>query len=123
MRADRTLWRDNDGRYISRCVDNFSLSPIYVVASAARRLIREGVQVDLPDGYTADVLAEIVWLTGVYGQPVTVTERQAQEIAEIARTLMDHHADRIGPRAHEGIRQIIKIVTTEEARQHEDPAP
>lgn len=108
-----TLWRDGHG-YISCSVDSFDLSPIFVTVTAARTLIQKGVLVDLPDGYTVDTLDMLAWSTGAYGQPMRVSDRQAREIAQIARTLVSQHADDIAPNAREGIDQMIQTVVTEE---------
>jgi hypothetical protein len=72
--------------YVTRSEPN-DLSPLYVVVVAARRLLKDGHLVDLPEGYDRDVLDRIAWLTGEYGVRVNVSARQADEVNQIARTL------------------------------------
>lgn len=90
-----TLYRDGHGAYASCSEGPNNMSPVYVIAAAARRLTAEGHHVDLPAGYDADVLHRIVWITGDYGKHVPVSARQVDEVDQIARSLETHHRDRL----------------------------
>ena len=87
--SERLLYRSGDG-YVSYSGSPFALSPVYVVAAAARRLISAGHQIALPVGYDTDTLDQIAHLTGGYGKQVKMSHRQGGEIAEIARALECH---------------------------------
>lgn len=63
-------------------------SPIYVVARAAAAHIEQGGQIPLPDGYTPEVLDNVKWISGAYGQPFNVSGRQAEEMAELGATVL-----------------------------------
>jgi hypothetical protein len=109
-----TLWRDGALGYFSCSRDSFTLSPVYVTVATAHRLIRlEGGHVDLPDGYDADVLESIMWHTGHFGREVYITKRQAGEVAEIASTLIEEHADALAPGEREAALTVIRVVTTD----------
>lgn len=110
----RTLWCDSNQGLISCSVDSFDLSPIYVLVNAARSLIEKGVHVALPDGYTIDELNGIAWATGEYGRMVPVSERQAQEVVQIAYTLLGQHVHQISPAVRDAASQVIQTVITEE---------
>lgn len=112
----RTLWR-NDVGFVTRSVDAFNLSPVYVTVTTARALIKKGAQVALPDGYEPEVLERIAWLTGEYGREQKISGRQAREIAQIARTLLSDHPHGIDPADGEVIQQMIEATTTEENNQ------
>lgn len=104
------LWRNGASGYLTCSVDAFSLSPVYVTAASARRLLRSGEDVVLPEGYSLDTLGNITWLTGAYGAEVRVSERQGREIAQLARELIDRHAGKLEPAELEGARHVIEII-------------
>ncbi|MFI5736103.1 hypothetical protein ACIA49_38675 [Kribbella sp. NPDC051587] len=104
------FYRDVLGGYISCSEDTWHMSPAYIVASAARRLIAEGQNVALPGDYDLNVLNQITWLTGQYLERVKVTERQAGELAQIARTLQDDHATATTPSERDAITELCRIV-------------
>jgi hypothetical protein len=95
--------------YISRSEPN-DLSPLYMVVRAARRLLKDGRQVDLPQDYDLEVLDRIAWLTGEYGVRVNVSARQADEVNQIARTLEQQHQDVLTLAEREAIALLRRAV-------------
>jgi hypothetical protein len=87
-----------------------------VVAAAAKRLIRGGHDVSLPQGYGADVLDRITWRTGAYGERVTISVRLADELAQIARTLHDDHGAEITFEERAASVALLGIVTSSRSR-------
>lgn len=78
---------DGNGDYISRSIGPTDLSPIHLIATAARRLIHAGHDLPLPDDFDTDMLDQIARTTGEYGTDVRVTARQARELVEIGARL------------------------------------
>lgn len=95
--------------YVTRS-EPFDLSPLYVVAVAARRLLKDGWQVELPADYDLDTLHRIAWLTGEYGVRVNVSARQADEVNQIACTLEQQHQDVLTPAEREAIALLRRTV-------------
>lgn len=95
--------------YVSRSEPN-DLSPLYVVVVAARRLLKDGYTVDLPEGYDLDTLHQVAWLTGEYGVRVNVSARQADEVNQIAHTLEERHRDRLTLAEREAIELLRRTV-------------
>lgn len=93
---DGFLRRDGD-RWVSHTPQiSRHPSPAYVTAATARRLSVTGHSITLPEGYTLETLADIAWWTGSYSSDgVAVSDRQAQELGEIARELNEQHADQL----------------------------
>lgn len=90
LRRAGTAWQSHTPRVTRRP------SPVYLTAAAARRLIRRRHNVTLPDGYDQDVLARIMaWTDSSSTEHVTLDERQAREVGQIARELADHHAEHL----------------------------
>jgi len=87
LRRDGSVWQSHTPRATRRP------SPVYLTAAAAWSLTFRGHDVTLPDGYDLDVLDRIMTRTisSTTGH-VTLDERQAREIGQIARELADHHA-------------------------------
>jgi hypothetical protein len=107
-----TLYRSGLHRpwaYVTRS-EPFDLSPLYVVVVAARRLLKDGYEVDLPEGYDLDTLHRIAWLTGEYGVRVNVSARQADEVNQLARTLERQHSDALTLAEHEAIALLRRTV-------------
>lgn len=90
LRRTATAWESHTPRISRR------LSPAYLTAAAAFRLILRGHDIALPEGYGLDALSSLMaWMSSSSTQHVRVSERQAHEIGEIARTLADHHAEHL----------------------------
>lgn len=111
-----TLWRHGESGYRTCSADDYTLSAIYLTASAARRLLGEGVPVRLPEDYTLEVLDSIAWMTGSYGSVVNVSDRQAHEVAQIAHNLMNHHVREVNQDELAGLQEVIKVVSGVEGR-------
>lgn len=107
--ASPTLWRNGDYGYASHSRTDRA-SAVYLTAKAARRLIKKGVDVALSDGYTVDILDNICWITGFNGKTVKVSNRQANEIARIALTLVNRHGDELEREELDGAREAIQVV-------------
>lgn len=93
---DQKFWQIGDGErgYVSRNGGFGDPSPAYVVTTAARRLIRDGHPVALPDGYSQDTLDQMAWLLGQVvpdGVEVRVSARQAGELAQIAGSVLEDY--------------------------------
>jgi len=90
LRRAGTAWQSHTPRITRRP------SPVYLTAAAARRLIRRRHNVALPDGYDQGVLARIMaWTDSSSTEHVTLDERQAREVGQIARELADHHVEHL----------------------------
>lgn len=85
-------------------------SPLYVVVTAARRLLKDGRQVDLPQGYDLEALNQVAWITGERGARVNVSARQADEVNQIACTLEQQHQDVLTLAEREAIALLRRIV-------------
>lgn len=95
---DQKFWQigEGDRGYVSRNGGFGDPGPAYVVTTAARRLIWDGRQVTLPEGYSEDALDQMAWLFGQVvpdGVEVRVSPRQASEVAQIAAGLLADHRD------------------------------
>jgi len=86
----------------------FDSNPVYETVAAARKLMRAGVDVPLPDGYTEDVLDTVAWNTGHLDRSVRVDARQLREIKQIARTLWSQYRDQVKKSDMDIIVQLIR---------------
>lgn len=105
-----TFYRTQNN-YQSCSVDPWTLSPAYVVAATAKQLLDEGHHIDLPDGYTIDTLKQITYHTGAYGKQITISNRQAQELAHIGSTLLKNHHSAIAYHKQLSISELINTTT------------
>ena len=105
----QTFHRNGDG-YTSNTLDTFSLSPVYTIASVAKRLLIREKPVQLPEGYSLETLDQITWLTGSYGQEVHISARQATEIAIIGRQLLEHYQNELSPLERSAINWLLHVV-------------
>ncbi|MEV6357941.1 hypothetical protein [Streptomyces hydrogenans] len=92
-------------------------SPVYLTAAAAWRLVFRGYDVALPEGYDLDALDRIMaWTISSSTEHVTLDERKAREIGEIARDLADHHAEllEVGDHGDEawGVAGVLRALAT-----------
>ncbi len=84
-----TFIRCVGGDYVSM-TQTGSPSPAYRVVQAALRRIGEGGDsFTLPDGYGLDTLRRVSWNLGFCDQPVRVSVRQAEELAQMAEELLE----------------------------------
>ncbi len=107
--ALRTFRRDGDA-FVSHTVDHIARSPVYVIASIARVLVKAGEPLDLPEGYDAETLDRIAWSTGSYGRDVSVSGRQADELAAIGRQLLGRYGGRLGGFDREDVMRLVQTV-------------
>lgn len=110
--GEPTLWRD-DGGYVSCSREHHNLSPAYTVVKIARHLVRQGVPVELPEGVTLGSLDSMAWILGGIGQTIPLTPRHAQELAQIARTLLDDHSPSLNPHEVPALRELLRIIEPE----------
>lgn len=103
-----TLWDDGSGGYASRS-DGFP-SSVYLTVTTARKLIQGGTEVDLPEGWTPDVLDRVAWIAGTVGETVRLTARQAKEVARLASTILEAHAEAVDYLTVEAIREVVRVV-------------
>lgn len=75
--------------FVSVCNQSCSCPP-YVIARAALEYQELGIEFDTA-GYSKDVLENITWITGYYDKEVSVSFRQAEELAVIGRSLLEIH--------------------------------
>lgn len=96
--------------YVSNMVDHFGRSPVYVIASIAAKLIDDGEPVELPEDYNAEILGRIAWHTGFYGREVSISGRQADEMAQLGRHLLDRFESKLTPPDRAAIGWLLKVV-------------
>lgn len=89
----RGTFRRRSGTFVSRSAGGFIPCPPYVIASAASRELPADAQLELPEGYDANVLANIRARTGFPDLEVNVSFRQAAELALIGFQLQDLDAE------------------------------
>lgn len=107
---NKLFHRDGNAGYVSYSEGTWNMSPVYKVASAADRLIEDGHQVALPEGYDAETLGRIRWATGFYEQQVNVSDRQGNEVAQIARTLEADHGAELTPAERKAVGEVLETV-------------
>jgi hypothetical protein len=108
-------FRPNGGAFVSNMVSHFTKSPIYVIASVARKLVAAGRPVELPEGYDAEALGRIAWITGFYGQDVSVSGRQADEMATIGRQLLGRFGDELTKDDRAAVGWLLRTIDPGEA--------
>ncbi|KAB7850156.1 hypothetical protein [Streptomyces mobaraensis] len=106
-----SMWLDRQaGDYMSRSNGPMYPSPAHTVAATVLRLLSEGHAVELPDGYTTDTLEAITWTTGHRLETVRLSERQGQELAQIARTLGTAHQPHLDGRERSAVLSVLRAV-------------
>lgn len=105
-----TLWDDGSGGYASRSGGGFFPSSVYLTVTTARKLIQGGTEVDLPEGWTPDDLDRVAWIAGTVGETVRLTARQAKEVARLASTILEAHAEAVDYLTVEAIREVVRVV-------------
>lgn len=83
---ERTFYRNSIG-FTSVCDTAVSCPPYNIASIALRRVVPEA-SIELPEGYSAEELENITWLTGYYDQSVQVSGRQARELRQIGEQLL-----------------------------------
>ncbi|HSW66551.1 MAG TPA: hypothetical protein VLI54_05435 [Bacillota bacterium] len=87
--AIRRTFVRRDSAFSSCSAGGFTSCPPYTVASIASRRLVEGAQLEMPEGYNENTLAQVRAITGAVGQNVRVTFRQAAELALIGFQIQD----------------------------------
>lgn len=108
--AALTFRPDGSGAFVSRTVDHITRSPVYVIASLARLVVKAGEPLEPPEGYDVETLDRIAWSTGSYGQDVSVSGRQADEMAAIGRQLLDRYGGRLTEGDRADVMRLIQAV-------------
>ena len=103
-------FRPDGDAFVSHTVDHVTRSPVYVIASIAKMLVEAGEPVELPEGYDAETLDRISLTTGSYGQDVSVSGRQADEMAAIGRQLLGRYGGRLAEGDRAAVMWLIQIV-------------
>lgn len=110
MPVNSRIFRQHGYGYMTNTLSSFEQSPVFVIASVAEKLIKAGREVALPGEYTVEVLDNVKWLTGYYDRDIAVSGRQAEEMAEIGRQLLDNFPDELTHSQAEGIRWMLKVI-------------
>jgi len=85
----RSSFRCSDRNFVSRSAGGFISCPPYVIASVASRRLTPDTQLEMPEGYNEDTLGNIRGITGWVNQDVSISFRQAAELALIGFQLQD----------------------------------
>ena len=103
-------FRPNGDAFVSHTISHITRSPVYVIASLAKMLVEAGESVELPEGYDAETLDRISLTTGSYGQDVSVSGRQADEMAAIGRQLLGRFGDRLTEADRADVVRLVQTV-------------
>ncbi|MFE4660900.1 hypothetical protein ACFRFJ_29940 [Streptomyces hydrogenans] len=107
LRRAGTVWQSHTPQLARRP------SPVYLTAAAARRLALRDLIVALREGYDVDALERVMAWTGASStEHVTLDERQAREIGEIARGLTNHHAEHLEGEEAWGVAGVLRALET-----------
>lgn len=75
--------------FVSIC-DTFCSCPPFIIARAAEQYLELGIEIET-SGYSNLVFSAITGLTGFYDKEVSVSFRQAEELAVIGKSLLEVH--------------------------------
>lgn len=68
-------------------------NPVYVICSKAAALLEQHEELELPVGIGQDALSSFSWMAGYFNREFNVNGRQAGEIAEIGKQLLERTAN------------------------------
>jgi hypothetical protein len=101
--------------FVSRNAGGFiSCPPCVIVRCAAHRVPPESL--NLPDGYDREMLDRIMGINGFVDRDVHVSDRQAQELAEIGVQLLDLHSEGkvqppLGYFEEQAVAHLVRVVS------------
>jgi hypothetical protein len=103
---------DTHGVFLSTNGDGFISCPPYTIASVAASLDPE--LIEWPEGYDWETLEHIQAITGWADRDVAISARQASELADLGKQILDLHAAGkadLGYFAEQSIRHLVQTVS------------
>lgn len=76
------------GAFVAKSERQVISNPVFKIASIATRRVVDGANLELPEGYDNNTLENVEWLAGFQGKEVSVSGRQAEELAQIGAQLL-----------------------------------
>ncbi len=85
----------------------FNISPLHTITGKAKRILKAGVALEIPAGWTIEALQDVEYKTGTYDVPHCFTLHHVTEIAKLGQALLDLHAAGLWP-------ESVRALTTDE---------